>query len=156
MARPREPASMRRPSMNDSRMPIPTPMAVRLLVWPHREPQDVAARGAERHADADLVRALRDHVRHHAVDTDHREQQRQPAEDEHDGAEVLQADRPLVQRAPHRLEVEDRLRRIDGSYGSPRVSAASVPDRGMFGRRAPWSASGPGGTAGRASGSCGG
>ncbi len=36
--------------------------------------------GAERHADADLAAAFRDHVRQHAVGADRGEQQRQAGE----------------------------------------------------------------------------
>ena len=61
-------------------MPIATPTAVRRPVWPTVNWKTSLARGAERHAYTDLVRALRNHVRHHAVDTEHREQQRQAAE----------------------------------------------------------------------------
>jgi hypothetical protein len=43
------------------------------------ESHDVASAGAERHADPDLARALRDDVRLHAVHTHDREQQRKTA-----------------------------------------------------------------------------
>ena len=46
----------------------------------HHQPQHVLALRAERHADADLVGAPRDVVRHQAEQTDRREQQREPAE----------------------------------------------------------------------------
>ena len=43
----------------------------------------LAGLGAERQADADLLRPLLDRVRHQAVDADRREQQRAAAEDRH-------------------------------------------------------------------------
>ena len=67
------------------------------------------------------MRPLRDHVRHDAIDADHREQQREAAEDQHDGADVLQSDRPLLEGLAHRLQFEDRLRRIDRPYGRARL-----------------------------------
>ena len=102
-------------------MPRPTPTTVRRARLADCEQEDVAARGAKRHADADLVRALRNHVRHHAVDANDREQQRQAAENQHDRAHVLQSDRPLEQRLAHRLQLEDWLRGIDGAHGSARL-----------------------------------
>ena len=48
----------------------------RLEVLDEDQREDVAARGAERHPDADFVRALADRVRGDAVDADGREQQR--------------------------------------------------------------------------------
>ena len=51
------------------------------------ELQDVAAAGAERHADADLLRPLLDRVREHAVDADRGEDQRDAAEEREHPAE---------------------------------------------------------------------
>ena len=58
-------------------MPAATPAAASRTPCPSTMPTHVARRRAERHADADLVRALRHEVRHHAVDADRRQQQRQ-------------------------------------------------------------------------------
>ena len=44
----------------------------------HHHPEDGRSARAERHAQADLVRPLRDRIRQHAVGADQREQQ-QPA-----------------------------------------------------------------------------
>ena len=46
----------------------------------HQHRDDVARARAERHADAELGRPLAHDPRHHAVDADHRQQDRQRAE----------------------------------------------------------------------------
>ena len=62
-------------------------------------PDDVAAIGAERHADADFVRPLRDGVGGHAIQADRREHERdgpeQPREARHGAL--------LIERAIHLL-----------------------------------------------------
>jgi hypothetical protein len=76
-------------------------------------PQDARALGAERHAHADVVRTLRHEVRHHAVDADDRQDQREQREgSQHQRGEALPRHRG---RHPcgHRLHVEDGDRRID-------------------------------------------
>ena len=125
---------MSRPRTSDSDDPEPDADRGQLPGLPDREPEHVAARGAERHAHADLVRALRDHVRHDAIDADHRQQQREAAEDEHDRADVLQADRPLVQRLAHRLELEDGLRRIHAPARRHERRRRASTDRATCGR----------------------
>ena len=48
--------------------------------FPHHHPDHVALKRAQRHADSDLSRAARHRVRHHAVQSDHRQQRRQKTE----------------------------------------------------------------------------
>ena len=43
---------------------------------PHEKPHHVTTVGTDRHADADLLRALRDTERQHAIEPDRREEQR--------------------------------------------------------------------------------
>ena len=63
---------------------------------------------AERHPQADVVGALRDEVRHHAVDADDRQNQREHRErSEHHHRETLTRQR-MAHPARHRLDVEDR------------------------------------------------
>src|SRR6478672_2758680 len=45
------------------------------------EAKDVVSLRAESHADADLMRALRDEKRHHSIDSNRREHQREPGKD---------------------------------------------------------------------------
>ena len=56
------------------------PMSVRRELWPRTMRITVPRCRAERHADADLARAERDEVRHHAVDAEAREQKREASE----------------------------------------------------------------------------
>ena len=70
-------APARRPRDASAR-PRPTPM--RPASCPGRHHPEMSSRSApERHADADLARALGHRVGHHAVDADRGQQQRQPA-----------------------------------------------------------------------------
>src|SRR6185436_11118511 len=71
-------------------------------------PQDRAALGAERHADAELVRALADREREDAGDADGSDGERQPGEQADErGVEPLRRDR-LVTDFLERLHVIDR------------------------------------------------
>ena len=73
----------------------------------------VAAPGAERHADADLLRPLRHRVRQHAVDADRREHQRdrrRTARNMIPNSRYCQKLR--CRRVFHRRDLEDRQRRI--------------------------------------------
>ena len=86
------------------------------------QPQHVAALRAERDADADLARPLRDAVRHDAVEPDRREQHRddrEPGQQPHD-------EQPL---APPTLSIERR------AASRPRRPAPT--DRARAARRAP-------------------
>ena len=42
-------------------MPMPTPIAVSVAVWPTASAEHITPRGAECHPDADFVGALRHH-----------------------------------------------------------------------------------------------
>jgi len=79
----------------------------------HRE--DVARRRAECHPDADLVRSLRDEVRHHTVDPDRRQRECRRGEER----QQLHRESPLRHRGRnHRLHgphAKQRLVGIDGS-----------------------------------------
>ena len=76
------------------------------------EREHVLPAGAERHADADLLRALRHRVRQHAVDADRREHQRDRAEDREHPAEQAELPERVEPRLLAGLHVEDRQRRI--------------------------------------------
>ena len=79
----------------------------------HHQPAHRRGPRAERQAHAHLVRAPVHHVRHHAVEADRGQRQRQPGE----GREQRHAETLLRQRLRHdaveRLHVVDRPRRID-------------------------------------------
>ena len=76
-------------------------------------PQDRAALGAERHADAELVRPLADREREHAGDADRGDGERQPREQADERrVEPLRRDR-LVPDFLQRLHVIDRPIRIE-------------------------------------------
>ena len=79
----------------------------------HHEPQHVAALRAERHADADLVRAARDAVGHQAEQADRREQQRQAAEQRVGLREHLLLQEPPLDLLDLRRHVHQRQVRID-------------------------------------------
>ena len=80
-----------------------------------RQPQDLPRRRAERQADAELVGPLRHQVRHHAVDADDGEHEREAAEDGHDRGDVLQPNGSFLEHLPHRHDVEHRLLGVDGA-----------------------------------------
>ena len=112
---------MSRPSARDSAMPSADANRGEAAGLPDRQPEHVPRGRAEGHAHADLVRALRDEVGHHAVDTDHRQQQRQAAERQHDAGDVLQPDRALAHHLAEGHYVEHRLRGVDRAQRGSRV-----------------------------------
>ena len=61
--------------------PIPSPDATSAAALTQHHPDHARARGTERHADANLARALRDEIRHDAVDADSRDHQTQQPEE---------------------------------------------------------------------------
>ena len=67
-------------------MPIASPMASERSGLAQDEDEDVAPRGAERHAHADLVAAAHDHERDDAVEADHGEQRGEKAEERREAA----------------------------------------------------------------------
>ncbi len=72
-----------------------------------------AARGAKREANADFAGAAGHHERHHSVETDQREQQRQRAEAAGErGQEALGTER-AVDLVVQSTEPEDRQPRVD-------------------------------------------
>ncbi len=84
---------------------------------------DAAGRGAQREADADFGRAVRDDVRDHAVDADGGEREEQRSEDrEHPRRDAAQ-EQVLVDVFGQRADVEDRKRRIDGLQRAPHLAA---------------------------------
>ena len=90
----------------------------------HRRPAEneadhLRAAGAERHADPDFPRSLRDAVRHHTVNADGREEDRRPrkhAEKKRNGPRILE--RP-PQRVVEQLHIAHGHLRIDLSRGVP-------------------------------------
>ena len=70
----------------DDTRPITTPTTARRIALQQHHAAHRGSPGAERQTDADLLRSLRDRVRHHPVDPDRGEQQRRPAEDGHHAA----------------------------------------------------------------------
>src|SRR5262249_7311358 len=73
------------------------------------QPQHMAGLRSQRHANADLLRTLRDRVGHHAVDADGRQRQRQrgePGEQEHHETPPGDGFREQVL---HRRDVKDSL-----------------------------------------------
>ena len=101
----------------DDRMPCPTTSR-----------SDVAAAARRAPADADVLRVLLDVVRHHAVDADDRQQQRdrrEPADEHRQRARLLER--------PRRRDRRWSRRREKGSVGSRsrticRTAAHSEPD----------------------------
>ena len=73
-------AAISLPAPTASGSPSTRPIATRAERAAQHQVDDLAAIGAERHADADLVGPLRDGVRRDAVKADRREQQRDDAE----------------------------------------------------------------------------
>ena len=115
----------------------------------HAAPEDhgehVVPLRAQRHADADLVGLLRDHVGHHAIHADGREQQRQHTENAHQHRHVVQADGAVVNGRLHGPHVGDGLlgvHRADGG-GDRGRQAQRVARR--FARRYPSTAAAPAG-----------
>ena len=80
-------------SAHDATRPSTSPDADQHQHLAHHQPDDVARHRAERHAHADLARAPRDRVRHHAVEADDREQRREHAE-----RRRQRRDQPIVQQ----------------------------------------------------------
>ena len=98
-------------------MPMTTPTATSRSPVSDRQRQHVARRGAQRDADAQFLRALRDGVREDAVDARRAEQQRQPAEDPEHPRKQLERPEPLAAHLVHRRDREDRkagIRVADG------------------------------------------
>ena len=80
---------MKRTAKNRPTAPRMTPIAARRARFREDHAQDAASRRAERRADADLGRALRDVRRQHAVESERAQEQRDDAEEraqEGDGA----------------------------------------------------------------------
>src|SRR5437762_1102654 len=81
----------------------------------HDQPLDVCARGPERHADADLARALGHRVGHDAVDTERGDDQRDHREHAHE----LRVDPRLPHRVldvlAHRHRVRERQVHVAGA-----------------------------------------
>ena len=75
--------AMKRASPNADASPTTTPTSASAMPWKHHHVLHLAGLRAERQADADLLRALLDRVRHQPVDADRREQQRGAAEHRH-------------------------------------------------------------------------
>ena len=71
-----------------------------------------AGRGAERHAEADLARAERHQVRHHAVDAEAGEHQRQPRESASSTSASLRLATVCAMRVVERLRLEQREVRV--------------------------------------------
>ena len=83
------------------------------------EAENIGALRAERHAHPDFVRPLHDEERHHAVDADRGEDEREPGEDrqEHD-RKPARRDR-IGNHLFERAHVRNRLRRIDRLHFAP-------------------------------------
>ena len=96
--------------------PIATPIATSVAGLAQHHRADLRRLRAERDAQADLVRALRDGVRHHAVDADRGEQQREAGERTSAGTSGSAGARPPPTSrrpscAPARPAASDRARR---------------------------------------------
>ena len=83
---------------------------------PSTMPDDRAGSGAERDADADLARALPDHERHHAVDADRREDEREARRTRQQLRREATRRRRRRDQFVHRPDAERRQIRIDGAH----------------------------------------
>ena len=84
---------MERVSTIDATLPIAMPEHREHHALTQYATHDVTRLGAKRHPDADLLRALADRVRHHAVDADHCQQHGDAREDaEHGGGDALRGE----------------------------------------------------------------
>ena len=63
---------------NAATSPIASPATVSIDAAPNHQSQHVNRQRAKRHANPEFLRPLRHEIRHHAVDSNRRKQQRQP------------------------------------------------------------------------------
>ena len=98
--------------------PVATPTTTSRSAWPSTRRKHRRRRRAERHADADLLRPLPHRVRHHAVDADRRERERD--EREH-------ADQHRDRARPRDRVADDLFERadLDGRFRFHRAHDAS-------------------------------
>ena len=92
-----------------------------------KQPDHFAGSCAEHHAHANLLRALRHRVRHHRVQADRGEQQRDRGEDREHAAKDPILPASLRQQFVHRSDVEDGDVGIEREHG--------LPDQRNCGRR---------------------
>ena len=150
---PSRPHSITRPSRTESAIPSPTPTAASRTVCEDGQLHHVRPRRAERDPDANLVRALRDHVGHDAVDAAGRQHEGERPEHAHHHRDVLQPQRALAERGAQRHHVIDRLGGVHGancgarSAGERRRIAGcphrqAVVSRRRLGRAVAWGSRG--------------
>ena len=126
-------ASTRSDAARPTASPSPTPEA-HSVAQHHR--QHASRRGAERDANADLLRPLRDGVGHDAVDADGGEEQGDGGEDPRisiSGSGAVRATRTRARRA---VDASDRLRRIElaSTPRPPPARAIAAGSRSCAGR----------------------
>jgi hypothetical protein len=80
---------------------------------PDHQASDIAPCCTERDANAELAKALRDPVRHHAVDANRRQQECERAEAGHQDGRDTSLRQRSIDDLRHRTDVEDRLIGID-------------------------------------------
>ena len=108
--------------------PIAPPTSVITPTWRSTMPRTRAGVGAERHAQADLARALRDGVGEHAVEADRGEQRREHGERRRQHADEAVEEDVLAHLLRQRLQVLDRQVRVE-----PRDTACGMLARSCSG-----------------------
>ena len=111
--------------------PMTRPAASSTAGLAHDHPDDHAAIGAERHAHADLDAAARDHVGHHAVEPDRRDQHGQPAEEAGQRRHQPLAQQRLLRPASARSGTESLIAGLTSAIA--RVAAAVTRRRRRLG-----------------------
>ena len=98
-------------------MPITRPMPTSVSPWPKHHAQHVLLRRAERHAQAELLRALRHRLRDDAGDAGQRDEQRQRREHREQHRRQLRRGEVRIADLVERADVLDRQVGIDAVHG---------------------------------------